>query len=113
MKKGTKITLISSAVLIAGGGALLMLNPKLRLKLGLPVNYRSDNNGEKYSIVFSKYGDSVVLSAMQNDALKYFITLDNGVLMSNRVTVTADGETTISKTEITNEKDKKYFSKFF
>lgn len=113
MKKGTKIALVSSAILLAGGGAIVMLNPKLRLKLGLPVNYKSDANGETYSIVYSKYGDAVVLSAMQNNALKYFITLEDDKLMSNRVTATADGQTTISKVEITNAKDKKYFSKFF
>jgi len=112
MKKGIKIAIISG-VALAGAGAFVMFNPKLRLKLGLPVNYKSDANGETYSIVYSKYGDAVVLSAMQNDALKYFITLEDDKLMSNRVVANADGQTTISKVEITNAKDKKYFAKFF
>jgi len=108
MKKGTKIVLISSAVVLGAGGLLVATNPKLRVKLGLPVKYTSSSNGQTYEIKYSKYGSNIVLSAMKDGNIAYFITLDEGKLNSNQI---VDGATV--KQEITNPDDVKYFSKFF
>lgn len=109
MKKGTKRILIVSTIALAGAGAYVLTNKKLKLKLGLPVKYKSDNDKKDYNLVYSKYGETVLLTALQGSTVKGYIALDdNGKLMWNVINENGQGFVGV---EITNVKDADFLGK--
>ena len=80
-----------------------MLSKKLRLILGLDVKYKSDADGQTYTLKLGSYGSksSRIISAYQDDVLKGQVFRDGEVIMW----VLSSGDIT----PITNEKDSKFF----
>ena len=101
-----KIIIIGASVLVAGIGVSILTNPKYKLRLGLPVSYKSDADGEKYNLEMAIYGETVVITATQNGIPKGIVSLQDEQLVWQE---TRNGE--LRSIPITNDKDLAYFSK--
>lgn len=102
MTKGKKIILITSIILVVIVG-VLMLSKKLRLILGLDVKFKSDADGQTYTLKLGSYGtkSSRIISIYQDDILQGQIFRDGEIIKWVRNSGTI--------TPITNEKDSKFF----